>query len=284
MTRLKMLGILVVIPALAGNGCIVVGISWSGPSVWEQGATQRIDLDAANLSALEVRTHNGAIAFTGQSGSADAFVDVTKKGGGRTSEDALAALAAIDVYVEPAGAGSQRIGWRWKGLKGLTWRGQVSFDIHAPSNLNLSARTHNGSVTVKGVSGDAHLVTHNGQIAVESSTGTLYAETHNGGVNADYSGGDITLKTRNGQIVVDLSRCSAVGGSVTTRNGGVELIVGDKTSAKLNCTTRNGRIRCGVPLKEVDVTRHHLTGTIGTGDGNLKLTTRNGSVRIKKAG
>lgn len=284
MSRLKMLGMLVVLPALAGNGCIIVGIDgWSGPRVWTESETQRLDLDA-DLADLDVRTYNGAISFTAQSGSTGAYVDVTKKAGGLTSEDAQNALEAMDVFVEPAGAGSQRVGWRWKGLKHLTWRGQVHFDIRAPGNLNLKARTHNGPVKVNGVSGDAHLVTHNGRINVESSNGKLYAKTHNGGINATYSGDDVTLVTRNGRVVADLAKCTEIDGSVRTHNGGVEVTLSDSTSAKLTCRTHNGGIRCDVPLQTSEVRRRRLTGTIGSGEGNLNITTHNGSVRIKNAG
>lgn len=284
MSRLKMLGMLVVLPALAGNGCIIVGIDgWSGPRVWTESETQRLDLDA-DLTDLDVRTHNGAIAFTAQSGSTGAYVDVTKKAGGLTSEDAQNALEAMDVFVEPAGAGSQRVGWRWKGLKRLTWRGQVHFDIRAPGSLNLTAKTHNGSVKVNGVSGDAHLVTHNGRVNVESSNGKLYAKTHNGGINATYSGDDVTLVTHNGAVVADLAKCTEIGGSVSTHNGRVEVTLSASTSAKLTCRTHNGGIRCDVPLQTSEVRRRRLTGTIGSGEGNLNVTTHNGSVRIKNAG
>ena len=37
-------------------------------------------------------------------------------------------------------------------------------------------------------------------------------------------------------------------------------------------------------LPESEINRRRLTGTIGTGEGRLSLTTHNGSVRIKEAG
>lgn len=282
MSRMRILGIAAILPALACNGCIIVGISWGGPSHWTESQTQRLELDTANLSALEVRTHNGSIAFSGQSDAA--YVEVTTKAGGCSVEDAENALDAIDVYVEPAGAGVQRVGWRWSGLKAPTWRARVSFDIHGPGDIDLKANTHNGPIKVGGVAGDVNVVTHNGRINVESSAGKLYAQTHNGGISAVYAGDEVTLATHNGQIVADLTGCRAVDGSITTHNGSVEVAVGDSTSAKLTCRAHNGGIRCSVPLVESEIKRRRLTGTIGTGEGRLSLTTHNGSVRIKKAG
>lgn len=284
MSRMRILGLAAILPALASNGCIIVGISWDGPSLWTETQTQRLDLDTAGLSGIEVKTHNGSIAFGVESASGGAFVDVTKKGGGLTPADAESALDAIDVYVEPAGAGLTRIGWKWNRIKARTWRARVSFDIHGPGDIDLKANTHNGPIKVGGVAGDVNVVTHNGRINVESSAGKLYAQTHNGGISAVYAGDEVTLVTHNGRIVADLTGCGVVNGSMTTHNGSVEVSVGDSTSARLTCRTHNGGFRISVPLNESEISRRRLTGTIGTGEGRLSLTTHNGSVRIKKAG
>lgn len=284
MSRMRILGLAAILPALASNGCIIIGIGWDGPSFWTESRTERLELDTANLSALEVRTRNGSIAFDAASAGDGAYVDVTKKARGFTPEDAENALDAIDVYVEPAGAGTQRVGWRWRGLKAPTWRARVSFDIRGPGDIDLKANTHNGPIKVGGVAGDVNIITHNGRINVESSEGELYAQTHNGGISAVYAGDEVTLVTHNGQIVADLTGCRAVNGSITTHNGSVEVAVGDSMSARLSCHSHNGGIRCSVPLTESEINRRRLTGTIGTGEGRLRLTTHNGSVRIKKAG
>ena len=283
MSRMRILGIAAILPALAGNGCIVIGVGWNGPSIWTESRTERLELDTANLSAIEVRTHNGSIAFSAVPVAEGAYVDVTKKGRGLTPEDAENALDAIDVYVESAGAGVQRVGWRWRGVKAPTWRARVSFDIRGPGDLDFKANTHNGPIKVGGVAGDVNVVAHNGRINVESSAGKLYAQTHNGGISAVYAGDEVTLVTHNGRIVADLTGCGVVNGSITTHNGSVEVSVGDSTSARLTCRTHNGGFRISVPLNESEISRRRLTGTIGTGEGRLSLTTHNGSVRIKKA-
>ncbi len=265
-------------------GCIVIGgHGWWGPTVWTESTTEKLPIDTTDLHALEVRTHNGPISFKARAAEAtEASVTVTKKAGGLTQTDAEAALEAIEVYVEPAGGGTQRIGWRWKGLKHGTWRAQVGFDIKAPGNLQLDAKTHNGAITIEGVTGDVKAVTHNGRIGVDSRDGKLYARTHNGRVAATYAGDDVTLVSHNGQVVADLSRCGVLNGDITTHNGGVEVVVGEKASATLKCQTYNGSVRCAVPLSNSHASRRRLTGSIGNGEGNLDLTTHNGSIRIKK--
>ena len=273
---------------LSSTGCIVVaGGGWCfgcSKTVWTETTTERIALDAGDLSALEVRTHNGSIRFQSQpADGTEPYVIVTKKAGGRTHEAALEAMEALEVFVEPTGPGAQRIGSRWNGVKHSGWRRHVSFEIHAPANLRLDAQTHNGSIKIAGVSGDVKVVTHNGPINVESAEGSLYARTHNGGIVASYTGEEVILKTHNGRVVADLNRCGVVDGTIVTHNGGVEVVVGDETSVVLKARTHNGSISCGVPLTESEATRRRLTGRIGSGQGSLAVTTHNGSVRVKKA-
>lgn len=191
MTRSRVICLLGSILPLTGTGCIVnLGVSGcSGPTVWTTSTTEKLPIETANLKALEVRTHNGSITFDGQPvGTTEAFVNVTKKAGGLTQADAEEALDAIDVYVEPAGSGAQRIGWKWKGARHATWRAQVSFDIQAPGNLRFDGVTHNGAVKIDDVAGDVKVITHNGRVDVESTDGKLYAETHNGRIAAAYVG------------------------------------------------------------------------------------------------
>jgi len=273
---------------LPSTGCIVIGAGWDWPfggsRVWTEPVTERIQIDAANLEGLETRTHNGSITFDGQPvGTAEAYVTVTKKAGGRTQADAEAALEAIDVYVKPAGNDTQRIGWKWKGIRRSNWGARVSFDIKAPGNIRFDGQTHNGPIEISGVTGDVRVATHNGAVKVESSNGELHAETHNGSVTATYAGEDITLVTHNGRVTADLSRCGAMSGRITTHNGSIEVVVGEAASANLTCRTHNGAIKCNVPLNESLFSGRKLTGTIGTGEGNLDVITHNGSVNIKKA-
>ncbi len=304
--RSKLVGLaLVGLVSFSSAGCIVIGgHGWSccNLKVSTEPVTERIDLDTAGMQGLEARTHNGRVTFEALPvGSSDAFVTVTKKGRGRTLAEAEAALEAIDVFVKPAGDGVQRLGWRWKGLKPRHWGATVSFDIHAPGDIQLVGRTHNGSIEVTGVThgirlethngsieandiaGEVHVETHNGPVAVTASGGTLYGKTHNGRVAVTYEGGDATLITHNGRIVADMSRCTKLGGTMTTHNGGITVVVGDAASAHLTARTHNGGISCEVPLSDGSYTKHKLTGTIGAGEGALDLTTHNGSVCIEKS-
>ncbi len=288
-TRTKLIGLwLGSLLLWAGTGCVVVGLSSTSgcrdsPRVWAE-AMEELQIDTADLTTLEVRTHNGAITHTARSDeAATAIVTITRRGGGATQADAEEALAAIQVYSETAGDSVHRIGWKWAVSKRRGWGAQVSFEIDAPADLGFDGETHNGRVGVTGVTADVRAVTHNGGLNVSSGGGKLYAKTHNGGVVITYEGEDVTVVTHNGKIVADLSRCVAIAGSVTTHNGGIELFLGEAASTKLTCETYNGGISAKVPLRDIETTRRKLTGVLGSGEGDLAVRTHNGSIKIKKA-
>jgi len=263
------------------TGCIVIhsdGWSW-GTTTWTEEVKERIALPTTDLENIEVTTHNGYVHFTGATD--DAFVVATKKAGGSSAEEAQKALEALEVYVEPAGSGTQRIGYRWKGLKSPSWNASVSFDIHAPSEVNLTGGTHNGSVKVEALAGNLEFATHNGGIKAQTTGEALSAKTHNGEIDATFSGKQLELETHNGAVTADLTACGTVNGEITTYNGGVDIFVGNDTSLNLDCQTHNGGIRCTAPLETVETTRHSLRGKIGSGDGHLAVETYNGAVRVK---
>ncbi len=275
---------LVSIP-LWSSGCVIVGVPggcspWGGPSVWTEAVEER-PIDTTGLTALEVRTHNGSIDFQSQPASGSASVTIMKKAGGINQADAEEALAAINVFIEPAGNGKTRISWKWAVPKKVRWSGDVSFAIRAPGNLHFDAETHNGAVAVAEVSGDVKVVSHNGKVKVRSNNGKLHAHTHNGEVDASYAGPELNLTTHNGEVSADLTQCGAVAGSITTHNGGIRVVVGKNTAANLNCATHNGGIDCDAPISELHQARGSLTGRLGAGGQPLGVVTHNGSIRVK---
>ncbi len=275
-----LLGVCVIGSALAGDG----GKSgkYGGKTVWVE-SVKTLNLDAAGLGAVAVKTHNGAIHYDGNPDGALQFeITVTTKGGGPDEATAEEALAAIDVFAESTD-GRAQIGWRWSTKKEKKWRAQVSFDIQGPGAIDLDAKTHNGAVNAQGLTGAVKVKTHNGKITVASGGGKLDAEAHNGEINAEYSGDELRLQTHNGPIAADLARCGAVSGKLQTHNGEVVITVGDATSADVTCKVHNGRISYDVPLQNVEKSKRKLTGTIGEGGGSLAIKTHNGKIRIKGA-
>ncbi len=266
-------------------GCVVVvgDGSWGcgGPRVHTTQSEDR-PLDTIGLTALEISTHNGTIDFQGQDGG-QGSVAITKKAGGATEADAQEAMDAIEVFVESAGSGTTRIGWKWRVVKKPRWSGEVNFVVRAPRTLRLDTETHNGEIAIADVQGDVRAETHNGRVKVNSRGGSLHAESHNGEIQATYAGPKLTITTHNGEVVADLSRCGAVTGDVTTHNGAVSLSVGSETSAAIRCETSNGELRSDAALADMKKSRGKLTGTLGSGVGKLDVTTHNGGIHLRRS-
>ncbi|MFQ5591335.1 MAG: DUF4097 domain-containing protein [Phycisphaerae bacterium] len=263
---------------LACAGCVPGDLA-----VWvRQVEEQRIP--TAGLTALRVRTHNGAIRLKTQPGpQAEAVVTVTKRTAALTALRARDAMQALQVHTRRENDGTLNVGWTWAGIRGEDWRAEVSFEINAPASLPSHLRTHNGAVSVEGANADVTAVTHNGRINVTATGDKLHAVTHNGAIVAVYSGPELKLATHNGRVDADLAGCGHVSGAIATHNGQVNLIVGQRTSADLTCRTHNGSIHCDAPLENKEVSQRRLTGQLGDGGDRLEVTTHNGSVRIVQA-
>ena len=288
-SRAKLVGLFLgPLTLLSGTGCIIIGGfgshgCYDSPRVWVE-TTEEFPIETVGLTELQVRTHNGAITYRGQpAADATGVVLVTKKAGGVSQADAEEAMEAIQVYSESEANGVHRLGWKWSPLRRKGWSATVSFDIQAPGGIRFDAESHNGWMEVTGVTADVRLVTHNGRIKVDSSGGKLRAETHNGRIEATYEGENVTVLTRNGRILADLRRCGALAGSVTTHNGGIDLVLGESVSAELACETHNGSITADVPIQTKVIKRGSFRGVIGEGGGKLRVKTHNGSIRIKHA-
>jgi DUF4097 and DUF4098 domain-containing protein YvlB len=91
-------------------------------------------------------------------------------------------------------------------------------------------------------------------------------KTHNGDVEASYSEGAPSV-------------CEV---SIVTYNGGIVFDAPPDFSARVEASTHNGSVHTDLPITVVGkVSRNQLTGTVGTGQGKLRLETHNGSIRIR---
>lgn len=254
-----------------------------GSVVWVE-QTEDMQIDAARLKKLAVKTHNGAVNYSGSAGGASTIqVKVTKKAGGLTLADAEEALANLEVFNEADGADGRVINHRWKGVCKSNWNAQVSYEISGPDSLALDIESHNGATTVRGLKSSLHVTGHNGRIDTESTGPSAHVESHNGAINMTYEGPSIHATTHNGQVKVDLSRCGNIGGEIGAHNGQVVVRIGDQTSANLACQTHNGSVDVDIAAgwKVSHASRTRLAGVLGNGGQPLNVTTHNGQVKIQ---
>ena len=142
---------------------------------------------------------------------------------------------------------------------------KVEFTVRVPAGVDFVGRTVNGDVEADGLSGAVKAVTVNGDVEV-STSGVAEGRTVNGSIyavlgSADWRG-DLEFSTVNGTITVELP--SGVGADVlaSTVNGSI------KTDFPLTVRGRWGP--------------REMRGTIGGGGPELRLSTVNGSIRLRE--
>lgn len=121
---------------------------------------------------------------------------------------------------------------------------EVDFVVRMPAGVHLWAHTVNGEVDIEGLRGDAEGTTVNGDVSIET-TGFVHA--------------------------------------ATTVNGGILVEVPEGLHAEFRASTVNGTIESDFPiLLSGRVGPREMRGTIGDGGRELKVSTVNGDIRIRR--
>jgi hypothetical protein len=166
-----------------------------------------------------------------------------------------------------------------------------------------------GSILLRNITERADAQTYEGNVTVNDSRGFVNLDSSSGNIIAFNVGpaeiGDaFKAKTTSGKIflqqieyrqveVNSISGAILYGGKLvsgglytfSTSNGAITLTLPADSSSRLTASYGYGQFFCDFPLKDVrkDATRFkNITGVIGSGDANLKLTTHDGSIKIRK--
>lgn len=263
---------------LAGCCCINIG-SCSLNAKYER--TVHLSAPMSSGSNLAAQTHNGGVIINGADVSK---CDVTAKIEARAidDEDAQKVAEETKVTLEPDGKGLIIKIARPSNMRNRSV--SVSLDIATPKQTSLDLVTHNGGVKITDIEGRITATTHNGGITTENTTGTTRLSSHNGPVTCREISGDAQLNSHNGSVKAYYSEDapSVCDISMTTHNGGIELVTPPDFSAKVDASTNNGSIDTNIAITVMGkFSRSRLTGTIGTGEGKLHLETNNGSIKIR---
>jgi hypothetical protein len=145
----------------------------------------------------------------------------------------------------------------------------VSFIVYVPREMDIDLRAHNGPVGARDVSG------------------RIVMETHNGPVSLRRVGGDVRARTRNGPVTVELTgtRWQGAGLTAETQNGPVTLYVPENYNAELETGTQNGSMNVDFPMQITVQGRNigrSIRTTLGNGGPEIRVTTRNGPLRVSR--
>lgn len=154
----------------------------------------------------------------------------------------------------------------WWGNRDNTGDVSVEFVVRLPRGVRITATTVNGELEIDGVDSEVQARTVNGSIVARSNGGPVSARTTNG---------SLTIRTGNiGRESLDYS----------TVNGQVTLEIPENSNADVELRTVNGSITTDFPLTiEGRFNNRRVRGSIGKGGPLVRLSTTNGSIRLRRA-
>jgi hypothetical protein len=142
---------------------------------------------------------------------------------------------------------------------------QVDFTVQVPAGILFEGATVNGELIVDGLDSDVKANTVNGDVDVETA-GFAVASTVNG---------SITCRLGSSQFDDDVE--------FETVNGSITIEMPEGLNADFRASTVNGSIDSDFPILVTGkVSRRSLRGRIGDGGPELRLSTVNGSIRIRR--
>jgi hypothetical protein len=141
----------------------------------------------------------------------------------------------------------------------------VQFVIKLPAGVKVDASTVNGGVDVDGATSD------------------VIARTVNGSVDARSTGGAVSARTTNGDIMASSPKLDGDHTEFSTVNGTITVSLPASVNAEVDMRTVNGRLSSDFPLTiEGSFNPRRLHATLGKGGATLRLSTVNGSIRLRK--
>lgn len=266
---------------ITGIGLAMISLMGSCP-VWAQGEKRSVFTERdfhwqGRLKAgqtLEVINRNGGIDASAASGDEvrasgtwrgdgddrEPFVEVVEYPDGVTI-CAVYARDKVPGRCHRGGVSSESSGSWWHGS-----RASINFDVQVPRGVRLNALTTNGNVQGHNLASVVEAATTNGNVDVSTSEWAS-ASTTNGGVhvsigNAKWSG---ELKVR-------------------STNGSVDVTLPAAAEFTLDAATTNGGIHTDFPITvQGSFNSKRLSGTVGAGGRDLRVTTTNGGIKLMKS-
>ena len=261
----------------------------------ERRDTRRLQFSGAGVHTVDVRTLNGSIHLTGDSGSDVRLEVVTRI---QADDDAALrdGLQQVKLEAQESGdtvaitvrddgrntCGEQRPDRDPAWWDRRRYSSSSDLTLHVPRNVRVRLCTVNGgTVNVTGITGDFDVSNVNGTIKVTDMAGSGRVTTVNGRIDADFAvspRNESQFKTVNGSISATFPRDLAADLHLKTFNGG--LFTDFDTTALPVAAERVERSE----RPRYVYRRGGFTNVrVGAGGPVLTFDTLNGDVRIRRA-
>ena len=287
--------------ATLGSGC-VVSVDSQGQIVRDE---KRFTVAGTGTPDLHLTTFDGAIEIQAWD-KPDVAIDIEKRGPTREVVDSLEVTSSQDgnrIELEVKRP-------RTESFSGFGFHQSASarLIVSVPRDVNVTARSGDGSITIERVNGRLELRTGDGSIrasdvggelildtgdgsvTVDGARGRLDVDTGDGGVNVTGRLTSVKLHTGDGSIVYRAEPGSEMSENweITTGDGGVTLYLPTGFGAELDAHTGDGSIRndldvMGEPETDKDESRRTLRGRLGAGGKQIRVRTGDGTIRLRPA-
>jgi hypothetical protein len=139
----------------------------------------------------------------------------------------------------------------------------VHYTVSMPASARLTVDAHNSTVRVSGLRNEVKINTHNGNVDLAGIDGAASVETHNGNVRVAFS------------RLASVSR-------IETHNGGIDLSVPAQSRFRVNASGNHLGLNSDFPAVVKFMDRSRYVGEVNGGGPELRITTHNGSLRLRK--
>ncbi len=225
--------------------------------------TEQLSAPIKADGTLNVRTNVGSITVTGADVT-DCNIIATITTKARTIEEAQKRSREVKIELDSSADTlyvriEKPVELKNKWLK-------VDFKIIVPKQLNLDCSADVGKINISATAGRIEASTNVGKIICKEISGDIDLRADVGKIKAIYA--DTAPAALNANITIDV--------------GTIYFVGPPELSVELDASIDVGSIKTGRPITLVgEISKKRLKGTIGTGQGQLRLKTDVGSITIK---
>jgi DUF4097 and DUF4098 domain-containing protein YvlB len=212
----------------------------------------------------------------------EVLVEIEKRAMDKDDADRMRVTAAQDgdrITVEVRDEHDGDLHFRWG-----SHSARVSVTV--PAATQVEARTGDGRIVVRDVSGDISARTGDGAIHLENVSGSVDVSSGDGSIDIDGALTRLNARSGDGRVIVHASAANAAREDwhIVTGDGSVTLEVPDGFAADLDATTGDGRVEVrDVPFSGSRESRRRGSahGRIGDGGPQVTIHTGDGSIVIR---
>jgi DUF4097 and DUF4098 domain-containing protein YvlB len=137
-----------------------------------------------------------------------------------------------------------------------------------------------GDVIAEGVQGDVYIDGTSGDVSAKDIFGDVNIDVTSGDIYVLQKGGELRIDTSSGDVTVETALMTSGHYMVETSSGEITFRVPLDASSTVDMETSGGTITAKLPLTIESMSRTHLVGTLGSGQGEIILSTSGGDINL----